>query len=220
MRRGSEVRARSPHTRWALKTDDPSQPEFANRTDNSYHVVVACGAEIEGHLDGFTIRGGHTAVYYTSPGGAGICFNRGTGRIENCLITDNLGSYKTFGGGIWFGQGSGCGSGNPVDQPQIIKCTVQGNSAWSGGGITTWGSYYAPNISNCVIEDNEAIGNGGGVFFAANTGEDSSTMVNTLVVGNTQTAAGSQYGGGGVYLYQPIFPSYQISNHGHNRTNR
>lgn len=145
-----------------------------NRTDNSFHVVTAEGADESAVLDGFTIADGDAAPFVSDNHGAGIrggpnasptlrrcTVTRNTafdgdgvgvydcdGPIENCVITDNS-SIGIFGagGGLY-----GC------DGP-IVDCEIAGNwGGHRGGGLARCGG----EISRCLIFNNRLDSEGAG----------------------------------------------------------
>jgi hypothetical protein len=120
-------------------------------------------------IDGFTITGG----YNFRGGGFTILWADPT--ISNCHIVDNI-SYAINGGGIYLqrsnatifnciiennsanqqrGGGISCGS---ISSPDIINCTIVGNSAGcgteEGGGGINVGTGSAPVVMNTILWEN------------------------------------------------------------------
>ncbi len=129
-------------------------------------------------VDGFTITNGfgHLEQIFSDSDdfvlvGGGICCIGASPTITNCIITNNYGD--------WGGGGIGC----YLDSyPHINNCIISGNYALWGGGIACGQS--DPEISNCVITDNQDLG-------AINCSEASPIVRNCLFYGNVST----EYGG-------------------------
>lgn len=122
--------------------------------------------------------------------GGGIAIWNSSPEIRNCVLHENYSSI--YGGGISIFQES---------DPIIIGCKLieneagqEDNSGWGGGMIVSSNS--APDISNCIFEDNLARGGennsglGGGVHIR--NGADP-IFTNVTFKGNTA------YAGGGIY---------------------
>lgn len=148
-------------------------PGFANRDDNSYHVVE--GNDMAA-LDGFTITGGNGGS------GAGIYCWDVSPTISNCVIIDNKAAH--YGGGMYNGYcnpgavltncffignaGSGGGMYNRHSNPILTNGVFLGNKAPSGhhiagrgGGIRNDDS--SPALVNCTFSKNMAGYAGGGI---------------------------------------------------------
>jgi hypothetical protein len=78
-----------------LNEDDG--PDFANNSENSYHVVTGSGADAAATLDGFTITGGNANGMGSFDTGAGLYIATGTPTIRNCLLSDNSSSNRAGG---------------------------------------------------------------------------------------------------------------------------
>ncbi len=117
-------------------------PEFANYTDNSYHVVTASNASTNSRLDGFTIRGGNAdGGCCTNDRGGGLISQFGSTTIEHCVFTGNTG---TFGGGIFYeGQ-----------TPLLHECRFEGNRADEGGAV--YARLGTPLFQECLFVSNRA----------------------------------------------------------------
>ena len=116
------------------------------------------------NLDSCTIKD-NSANYF----GGGI-FNYGVGVITNCLIEGNI--AQSLGGGI-FDQGYNL---------TVQYCTIMGNNANSGGGISCGDTY----ISNCVISGNYAEDQGSALLCGLG---DVVNVVNSIIEGNSNVAA-------------------------------
>jgi len=110
--------------------------------------------------------------------GGGISCAGGSPYIIGCLIKDNFAEW--YGGGISFVE---CNEG---DIPIITRCRITGNYAgWEGGAIDLGLSNLA--LDKCVISDNEAATNGGGI----NCFDSSElSMINCTVAANTAADSG------------------------------
>lgn len=119
---------------------------WANTTDNSFHVLTATNVDATAALDGFTIAGGNSSDH-----GAGLRFQNASPTLANCVVVTNL---ATFGAGI-----------SLVDSaPLITNCTFSGNVAWSGRGGAIYSQSSAPLtnvIRNCRFLANQAWVNAG-----------------------------------------------------------
>ena len=156
-----------------------------NRTDNSYHVVMAAGIDSTAVLDGFTITGGHgfgsrdpdRASY-----GGGIYNDESSPIIRDCLIIGN--SVARHGGGVYtrsrcvltlvecaiadnWGEWWGGGLANNGSEVRMERCLISGNATeYYGGGIhSNLGVLF---LSNCILSGNMAIqpdeGSGGALY--------------------------------------------------------
>ena len=156
-------------------TVDPCMVVYhPSRADNSYHVVVATGCERTPVLDGFTIVGGnaHGPTEITKNGG-GVYDGKAT--IVGCKIVHNAAA----GGGGGIALCAYCGH----EQGGLVKdCTISGNSAGHGGGISG-----CPEIVNCIIGDNVATDWGGG---GINLGSSCETTITDCTFSNNRAADG------------------------------
>lgn len=128
------------------RTDDIAN--FGNREDNCYHVVTG---DFNSVIDGFKIKGGYAEDSGSDGLGAGIYNSAMT--VLNCFFEDNYAQNK--GAGIWSGASS----------MKIINCVFKGNQAgYKGGAIATGYVNYGnlAEITNCTISGNTAP-NGGGI---------------------------------------------------------
>lgn len=136
----------------------------------------------------------------TSDGGGVL--NNG-GKIENCIISNNIAGRSGGGVHLWGGSISnstitgntakanegGGGIFNEGVAGTIKNCTISKNvSTVMGGGIS---SYIATNIDNCTITRNTATSNAGGIYASSGVGI---TAINSIISGNKGTQ------GGGLWL--------------------
>jgi len=135
-------------------------------------------------LDGFTVQGGNANGDGSTSGdrgGGGIFAHIGTSFVRNCVIKDNQAA-------LW---GAGIMNYDPLT---VSNCEISSNhSLGYGGGLLTSDN---TTIDNCTISGNVADTNGGGIYVsAANT-----TVSNCDVLENEANQAGSNGGGGGIYI--------------------
>jgi len=115
--------------------------------------------------------------------------NMNAGTIQNSLIQNNslnlTASFASFGGGLFF-------SGSA---PRAIGCVIRGNKITNsditkakGGGVFV---QTGGKIINCVVYNNQADGQGGGVFI----NDASSEVINCTVAKNK-----SGLTGGGIFM--------------------
>lgn len=137
-----------------LNGDD--QPEFLNRTDNSYQVVTAHDVGHETLLDGFVITGGHAdgPGFGASPAskeqGSGINIYHGHPLVRNCVLRANWalnhGTVNDHGGATF------------------VRCIFRDNySAGFGGGLYVHHDV-STTATECAFIDNEAAHEGGGAY--------------------------------------------------------
>jgi hypothetical protein len=149
-------------------------------------------------ISGLTIANGNSNS--SDQGGGGI-LNDGTLTVSNCTISGNsgTGSVNNEGGGI-----------TNFGTLTLSSSTVSGNSAALGGGILN-GDGNTLTVTNSTFSGNSATAKGGGIYnlvggtltvtsstFFGNSGGEgggietnssSTTITNTIVAGNTATAA-------------------------------
>ncbi len=147
---------------------------FANRTDNSYHVVEAAGGAL---LDGVWIRGGNAndnggAVHSTGPSDDIT--------LANCTLIDN--QAATSGGAVYLRWDS---------KPTLINCRAIGNKAGAKGGAmyTDWSS--APNVYGSLFTGNVAGTNGGAI--SATWFSTPGEIVNSTFANNTAPLGAAVY---------------------------
>ena len=157
--------------------------DFANNSDNSYHVVTGSGTDETAVLDGFTITAGNANGGGTDNYGGGMFNTSGSPTVTNCTFSNNS---AVQGGGM-------C---NYESSPAVTNCTFTGNSADLGGGMYNQ-EFSSPTVTNCTFSNNSAgggwpnRGEGGGMY---NVDNSSPTVTNCTFSGNS--AAGYGYGGG------------------------
>jgi len=139
-----------------LSGDD--EPNFANNSDNSYHVVTGSGTNATAVLDGFVITAGNAngeaILGYDSGGGM---YNASGGpTVINCTLSSNSAAY---GGGMT----------NYQSSPTVTNCVFSNNLASFGGAVANYNSS-APLLINCTFTANFAQTAGGGMWNDAGSG--------------------------------------------------
>jgi len=123
------------------------------RAENSYHVVKGIWINSTAILDGFTITGGNANGSGFNHEGGGMQ-NCGNPTVINCTIVSNYAESR--GGGISV---TDCGGGG-----RFIRCTISANAAGLCGGGASAGFYDNFGFFNCLIINNKAYENGGGIY--------------------------------------------------------
>jgi len=182
--------------------------DWANRSDNSYHVVIGSGTNNTAVLDGFTVSSGCANGTYPNERGGGMYNSPGSPTVSNCTFSGNK---ANAGGGVQNESSSptvtNCTfSGNEAQvgggmyniagsNPTVTNCTFSGNTAWPGsepGGGGMYNDNSSPTVTNCTFSGNTGGDNGGGM---CNFDNSSPTVTNCTFSGNT--ASGGS--GGGIY---------------------
>ena len=131
---------------------------------------------------------GNVAV--NGPGGGLVLYDNSYGRVNRCVISNNVAA--TYGGGVWIQHGG-----------SVSNCRIVGNQALGedGGGIhmVCEGTTNPATVVNCVIAGNGAARNGGGLYASGPAGT-LSPVANCTIVSN---AAGQD--GGGAYAHTARF---------------
>lgn len=139
-------------------------------------------------VDGFTIINGYHEI------GGGIYCDNSSPTIQNCKIIGNTadnGSENGLGGGVYCGntavvirgceiagnvssyRGGGLYCGGDDCQATVEDCEIIGNEAQSEGGALYLYEAKA-RVINCLIQDNRALGIGGGALSCYDSAEGSS----------------------------------------------
>ena len=162
--------------------DGDDGPDFANNSDNSYHVLTAGGTDETAVLDGFTITAGNANGSSSAQQvGGGMTILEGSITLKDCTFAANtaesgggLGSYHAaplltgctfrnnaatqYGGGMYGQDGS----------PDLNNCAFVGNQAEQGAGLFNHGG--TPTMTECAFEENSAVTFGGGLCSVDNCG--------------------------------------------------
>ena len=136
--------------------------------------------------------------------GAGFYINGGTTNLVDSTVSGNVSAG--LGGGFYISSGtvnltrstlsgnSGTRGGGMKNRGTVTltNSTVSGNSATSGDGGGVWLSAGNLIITNSTITGNSATSEGGGIFDFS--GADTTSLVNTIVAGNTAPTAPDCFG--------------------------
>jgi len=142
-------------------------PNFANNSENSYHVVTGATGAI---LNGVTISGGNAQS--GSLNGGGMYNDTSSPTLTNVTFSGNFGG---FGGGMY----------NLNSSPTLTNVTFSGNSTnFVGGGMLNLNS--SPTLTNVTFSGNTATDGGGGM----SNYNSSPTLTNVTFSGNSATNAG------------------------------
>ncbi len=174
--------------------------------NNTNRVLNAPSMASATTWSGFTIQKG-----LSSGGGAGV-FMQKNAILENCIVQNN--NTTDHGGAGIFIQGLVA----DVDSIKVLNCTIKNNTATKsgaakrgGGGIYVKQGSHKAVIRGCTIENNTVDGlantgsdiNGGGVYLADGTLENSIIRNNIATNKNASTQALSYSGkcqGAGVFI--------------------
>ncbi|MCZ6834670.1 MAG: FG-GAP-like repeat-containing protein, partial [Planctomycetota bacterium] len=156
-----------------------------------------CSAVVIEHddavLKGFTITGGTTQGSCLGVVKGGGILVRGSPTVSNCVIRDN---FSQLGGGIYI-EGSPevshcvirdnaavaggafmfAGSG----RPEILDCTISGNTATQSGGICDTSTSSSPHFFRCEFINNSSSVSNGGMLLQ---GTNSSGVTDCIFIGN------------------------------------
>lgn len=143
-------------------------PNFANNSENSYHVVTGSRLDETAVLDGVTITAGFAHGSSSNLRGGGMTNDRGSPSLIDCTFVRNKGS---FGGGMYNGNSS---------HPTLIRCKFVENY---GAGFHNDRTCH-PIFQNCDFINNAATG-------VSNYSD--SALTNCRFIGN----ASGMYNGGG-----------------------
>lgn len=157
-------------------------------------------------LIGFTLRNG----FSSGNGGGSMC-----GTLEDCILTNNT---ANIGGGAYRGTLKNCivaannaGNGGGVAYVAIENSVLRNNAATTGRG----GGAASSTLTDCLVEDNQALRLGGGSDFGTATrctyrgnsaasggGANGGLLQNCVIANNNATS----FGGGcyGDYNYRPV----------------
>lgn len=153
--------------------DEDDAPNFGNRGDNCYHVVVGTNADASALLDGFFIRGGQATGSGTyDKRGGGFFATDCSATIRNCVFDDNYALNVGGAAAVFF------------QNPRFEDCVFRDNFAANIGGGLHAGSATV-TITDCLFRTNSA-GAGGGLGLATAT----ATVVNTTFDRNTAELQG------------------------------
>ena len=157
-----------------------------NHSSSGGGIMIGGGAT-NALVEDCTIAGN---VAVNGPGGGLVLYDNSYGRVNRCVISNNVAA--TYGGGVWIQHGG-----------SVSNCRIVGNQALGedGGGIhmVCEGTTNPATVVNCVIAGNGAARNGGGLYASGPAGT-LSPVANCTIVSN---AAGQD--GGGAYAHTARF---------------
>jgi len=116
-------------------------------------------------------------------GGGGIACWGGAATLSNCTISENAAKYDGDGLGSVAGYGGGvdCATDSILT---LINCRITGNSAYQDGGGISCRHSALVNATACIITGNYAA-RGGGVWCAGLPFVPKTTLVNSIIAGNS-----------------------------------
>lgn len=156
-----------------------------NKSDNSYHVVVAAS---NATLDGFTVSAGNADGSSPDDRGGGM-YSSGAGglAVVDCEFSGNTAGY---GGGTYGVSPAGCsfsnntaGRGGGMYGGSATDCTFSGNMATEDGGAMHGGS-----ATSCTFRGNRASGFAGAIY-------DATSATNCTFLGNSAYDCAAVQGG-------------------------
>lgn len=188
-----------------------------NATSSGYVVRVAGSATVTIQDTSEGEKGKITGGWNNSQGG-GI-YNEGTLTLKDITVTGNKSTGgqtgDCYGGGIYSHRNSTIiidGAqiiGNEAEikgggihiaslgENNVIKdCLIQGNKTIAetdGIGAGLYIQRGTVNVTGCTITENEANGNGGGMFIGNDNDIPVVNIANTIITGNTSTGEGSGF---------------------------
>ncbi len=140
-------------------------PGFANRADNSNHVVVSSGNTESAVLDGVVVSGGSAYASPADNSGGGLLIAASSPTVTACVFTDNdagsnggglavTGSTTSVAGCVFLGNRAYQGGGLSAEGSDIrvLGCTFQGNAAQIGAGL--WPYQTTATINACAFTAN------------------------------------------------------------------
>jgi len=156
---------------------DNDGPNFANNSENSYHVVTSSGMDETTVLDGFTITGGNADGGSPPRCFGGGVFNESANPIvSNCTFCSN---FSHNGGGMY----------NKSSNTMLTECIFSGNSAGDGGGMLNDESNLT--LVNCIFSGNSATISAGGMYDSNST----TTLINCTFNNNSSISWGGGING-------------------------
>ncbi len=181
-------------------------PGFLNRADNAYHVLQSEDFYPQNglmHIDGLTVRGGHSDVARYNFGAGLMAYGGVT--LQNCTFEDNWTGPATADGTVAHSNGGGAVTVfGGYDEKSVVQfswgnCRFIGNSTSGTGGAVFLAGIHI-DFSDCLFQENFA-GGGGAVGFEP---------VNAVSFRNSKFNANtSQHGAGAIWSAYYI-PSIEI----------
>lgn len=113
---------------------------FANNTENSYHVITGSGTSAGAVLDGVTVTAGNANGASALGTGGGVYISQGSPTLRDCTMSANSAGS---GGGMAIVRGS----------PTLMGCLFLRNTASFGGAVSN-NDQAAPLLTTCVFREN------------------------------------------------------------------
>jgi len=187
------------------------ESNFANNSENSYHVVTGGGTNASAALDGFTITGGNADGSDSDGCGGGVYNNNGSSTLSNCIFISNSAkdgagmlneydsspilTYCIFSGNLADVDGGGMLNAYN-SSPTLTSCTFSANvAAASSGGMLNYHDCNAI-LMNCLFNNNNATDYGGAMM---NLHNSNAVLTNCTIIENSAIILG-----GGVYDYNCV----------------
>jgi len=160
--------------------DGDDGEDFANYSENSYHVVTSSGTNRTAVLNGFTITAGNADGAKPHNYGGGLYNEKNSSStLSNCTFIGNF--ARDLGGGMY---------NRYESSPALNNCMFSRNLARRGGGMYIEG-ISNPVLTNCAFSENSTYGYGGGAGICNRDGART-TLTNCTFRGNSS----AKYGGG------------------------
>lgn len=160
------------------------EPEFVNRTDNSYHIIVAENVGSTTRLEGLSVVGGNADGEAPFDGGGGMLMNLSELLVRDCQFADN------------FAIGWGGGVAATLSEPVYEHCIFSGNQTQSEDGYDGGGGHYSrnstPTLTDCYFTGN--VSSRGGALHHRDIGSVSLTR---CTFSQNRSPEGT---GGGIYI--------------------
>ncbi|MGI6253235.1 MAG: right-handed parallel beta-helix repeat-containing protein [Aminivibrio sp.] len=160
--------------------------------DGAYHTVYVHTLNDEAELNGFTITGGKAGGSSSNDKiGGGIYIYKSYLRVADCVLKDN--EARDGGGGAY-----------ASDYVLVFSgCSFSGNEISDGKGGGLFISNSTALVSDCIFEENSALGGATAVYGGGlSCGTDSSVTVSRCsFIGNKAWAEKANAGGGGLHAF-------------------
>ncbi|MHC5059954.1 MAG: S8 family serine peptidase [Planctomycetota bacterium] len=159
--------------------DGDDEPDFANNSENSYHVVTSSRTDETAVLDGFAIIAGNANGFDTESYGGGMYNWCGNPTVIDCTFSKN--KSTSYGAGMY----------NYESSTRLTDCTFSENRGRYGGGLYIY-NYENRNeqiLTNCTFSENRATMWGGGLF----NGSGNPILTNCIFSKNSAAYAGGMH---------------------------
>ncbi|MDR1342085.1 MAG: fibronectin type III domain-containing protein [Prevotellaceae bacterium] len=173
-----------------------------NRTVSSNGGGIYFANDSLATIDGCLIENNYAGRSSAVGNGGGGIYARGKKIIRNSTIRGN--TSVSNGGGILLYQGTAT---NDIGLT-LADCLIDGNKASAqGGGIAVREHTYKYAIYNCIVVNNETVGNYGGggisILTSGATGTATNTTIFNLTIADNKVGSTSA-AGAGIYAYRPV----------------